>query len=310
MSGFTLGGTSGATLGGSSGGTLGESASTYQLDGQPLPGRIREVATHRTLTLKWRVRSSVLVERLRTAKTDEDQIDVLVTDSGGFTAVDRAGGANTFELTTPTARSPLRQDGTYHVARYEETLVSQEVEEWDVEIEFVRDRHRTDSPSISVDGQVPAPGIDSGGTLGTTSGFTLGGSGGVTLGNDPGDSVPADWWGIETRYGALATDRVDANFLGTGGDGVERFELIMRLSFEQSLVLEAALSRLDGVRVREVTDGSNVAVDDTEGSANTLTVDSPTEDVVSSGRYVAMGWESTRLNDAYQEVALEIAVEG
>lgn len=273
MAGFTLGGPDGATLGENTGGTLGVAPSHWWIDNQPIPISTDEESTHRTLTLSWRASTTVLVDRIRPAKTNEDQINTLTTDSGGFTSIDRAGGENTFELTPPAGREPLRQPGTYHVTRYEEDLVSQEVEEWDVEIDFVRARNRSDSPSIM-------------------------------------ESRESGEWSIDTRHGTVATDRVDAEFLGTGSDGVERYELVLRLRFRQAHVLEAALSRLDGVRVRAVADGSNVIVDDSQDGANTVGVVSPTGRVVGSGEYVATGFESVRLNDAWQEVSLELAVTG
>ena len=310
MTGLTYGGAYGGTYGTQDGGTYGTGYPTYEFNGQNVATLTGETATHRTLTLTWRVQTNILLDRLRTAKTDEGQISVLAMDDGGFTTVDRAGGKNTFHLSPPDRRQPLRKPGTYHVSRYEETLVSQSVDEWDVEIEFTRDTDRSDSPSITIREQVPDPEINSGGSYGEQSGLTYGGANGGTYGNSLGDDVPPEWWSIGTRYGTVATRRVDAEFLGTGADGVERFELAARFTKRQAHVFEAALSRLDGVRVREVTDGTNIAVDDTAGDANTVVVRSPTEEVVSSGEYVVMSWESERLNDAYQELRVEIGVKG
>lgn len=313
MAGFTLGGSAGATLGEESGATLGGAipdnlTDSYLLDGQPVATLTDEVATYRTLSLRWRVEKAVLTSVLRPAKENEGQVDVLVTDSGGFVAVDRSGGANSFRLTPPKRRDPLRRTDIMHVSRYEEELISQSVGEWNVEIEFARSGNRTDSPSISITEQVDAT-AENGGTLGEGSGFTLGDASGATVGNGSA-TVPSDWWGIETRHGTIATDRVDARFMGTGADGVGRYELVARLTKEQAHVFEAALARLDGVRIREVSDGSNIAVDDTDDDANTVTVDSPTEEVVASGEYVVTAWDSERLNDAYQSVSFEIATKG
>lgn len=271
MSGFTLGAPQGATLGGADGGQLGTATPAYRLGADALPRLVEEVATHRTLELTFRLPTAMLVDRARTAKTDENQIDVRPLDTGGFTAVDRAGGSNTFTLRPPQRRQPLRQEGTYHVARYEESLVSAELDEWDLTIEFVRDGHRTDTRSL-------------------------------------GQSRASDEWSFGTRYGTVATSRVDAEFLGTGAAGVERFEVIARPTFDQAHVLEAALSRLDGVRIRQLAEATNRAVDETGDSGNTVDVTSPdSDDVVTDGDYVVLGWESRRLNDAYQEMSLEMA---
>lgn len=247
-----------------------------------------EVATHRRLTLQFRVTTAVLTSVLRPLKSNEGQVDVLTTDDGGFVAVDRADGANTYTLDPRDVRKPLRQAGDYHVRRYEEDLVSQTVDEWQVEVEFVRGRDRSDTPSID-----EAP---SGAAFpwAFDQAFT-----------DRGE------WGLTTRYGTIATARVDADFLGTGADGVERFELTARLTVEQALAFEAALSLLDGSRVRQIPDATNVMVDDTDGDANTVTVDPPTTgDEVPTGEYVVTGWEGRRLNGAFGEYAITLADAG
>lgn len=241
----------------------------WVLDGQEIPGVFDEIATNDTLALAFRVQTETLTNVLRPLKTDQGQVGKLTTDTGGFVAVDRANGANTFDLIPPVRRKPLRQEGTVHVNRYEEDLISQEVNEWNVELDLLQAANRTDSPSSS-------------------------------------DTPDAGEWAFDTRYGQIATARVDAEFLGTGDDGVARFELTTRLTFEQAHVFEAALSKLDGQRVRQIPDGDNVAVDET-GGANTLDVVSPTPDVVASGEYVCTEWESERLSDAYQQVSLTIA---
>jgi hypothetical protein len=230
-----------------------------------------ETRTTQTLSLTTRVQSDVLTSILRPLKSNEGQVDVLPTDDGGFTGVDRADGKNTFSFTPPVRRQKLRQSGDYHVDRYEEDLVAQTVSEFDVELNLLADANRTDSPSIS---ETPA----------------------------------SDEWGLTTRFGEIATGRVDAEFLGTGEGGVERFELTARLTFEQARVFEAAVSLLSAVRVREIPDNTNIAVDDTDNDANTLTVNAPNnQSVVSDGDYVVTEWESTRLSEAYQSVTMTIA---
>jgi len=242
----------------------------WRLDGDEIRTVTAETATHSTLSLVIRSESQQLTEQLRDLKSDEGQVDTLDTDDGGYVAVDRANGANTFTLQPRSGRRPLRQSGAYHVERYEEELVSQSVEEWDVEIDFVPAENRDDTRSID---ETPA----------------------------------ADEWGFSTRYGEIATDRVDAEFAGRGEGGVRRFDLTARLTFEQTLSFESALSRLGGVRVREIPDATNQAVDETDDDAATVTVDSPTEETVASGEYAVVEWESERLNDAYQSVSFTLA---
>jgi len=238
----------------------------WLLDGEPIPRATDETATQEGVSLTFRVTTSVLENRLRPLKADEGKVAVLPTDDGGFVSVDRANGDNSFQFRPPTTREPLRERGTYHVDRYEESLVSQDVGEWTVELELSKADNRTDSPSLS---QSPA----------------------------------ADEWGFTTRFGTIATGRVDAELVGTGEGGVERYELITRLTFEQAHVFEAALSLLNGTRIRERPDTTNVVEDATSGDANTLTVDAPDgQSTVADGDYVVTEWTSERLNDAYQSL--------
>lgn len=241
----------------------------WQIAGSSIGAPTTELATHRSLILGFRVSTSTLTTVFRPLKPNEGQLTILQTDSGGYRVIDRASGDNTFTLTPPARRDPLRYEGEYHVRRYEESLVSQAVNEWDIEIEFVPTENRSDSPSASA-------------------------------------SAAADEWGFQTRYGTLATPHVDAEFLGTGRDGVERFELVVRFGFDEAHVFEAALSHLEAARIRQIVDAPNEAVDDTNGD-NTLTLTTPSGSTVSDGEYLVTEFESRRLNDEWQEVTTRIA---
>jgi len=238
--------------------------------GDPIARVTDETATRSQLALTARVTQTDLLDTIRTLKSDEGKVDVLGTDAGGYTAVDRAGGDNTFEIIPPVSRLPLRRQTDIHVESYEETLVSADLGEWDVELELIPTATRTDTPSAS---ETVAPGE----------------------------------WGFETRYGTLATDRVTADFVGTGADGVDRFEIRTPLLKEQAHVFEAALAQLGGVGVQQVPDATNVAIDDAPGDPAIVTVDAPDgQTVVDDGDYVVLDWESTRLNDRFQEVEFEL----
>jgi hypothetical protein len=245
----------------------------WVLDGAEMGTTTGETATHRLLTLTLRAESDTLSNVLRPLKSDEGQVATLPTDSGGYVAVDRADGGNTFDVIPPAKRQPLRRDMEMHVQRYEESMVSQTVEEWDVTVELVPAESRDDTPDISET-------------------------------RDTGE------WAFDTRYGQIVTQRVDAEFVGVGEGGVEQFELTTRLEFDQAHVFEAAMANLEGVRIRSIPDATNEAVDDTGGTA-TVTVTSPaTDDVVADGDYVVIEFESTRLNDRFQSVTMRIADEG
>lgn len=258
----------------------------WYIDGNGITADTQEVATPRTLTLGFRVTTQTLENDLRPLKPNEGKVDTLPQDTGGFVAVGRANGNNAFQLDPPSARRPLRQPGTYHVARYEEQLVSQDVGEWDVEIEFVKAGDRTDTPTINEQ---------------------LSGAAFPLTFDQPFGRRSVAAWELQTPLGAIVTDRIDAEFAGTGADGVERYELTARLTFEQAHAFEAAYPRIAGTRVKAIPDASNVMVDDTGGDA-TVTVDAPGGSVVSDGDYAITEWESARINDAYQNLAMTLAV--
>jgi len=261
-----------------------EPRTNWYIDGVPVPAQTGETATHKRLTLEFRVQTDVLRDTVRQLKSDQGKTKTLVTDDGGFTAVDRANGGNSFTLSPPDARKPLRQEGVYHVRTYEESLVSQTAEEWQVEVEFVKDENRTDSPSINEGAN--------GAVFDWTFDQTFGGG----------------EWGFDTRYGSIATERVDAEFAGTGDDGVVRYEITGRLTFDQSHAFEAALARVDGTRIKQVPDAPNQPRDETNDDANTISISSPDSDTLSSGEYVLIEpFESERLNDAYQQVSFTVA---
>lgn len=274
MTGGTLGTADGFLLGTSDGATLGESDTRWLIDGQAVGTVSDEVATFDSLTLTIRTTTEELKRALRPAKTNENQVSVLSTDNGGYISVDRANGSNTFTFTPPSRREPLRVQDDYRVAKYEEELVSQTLDEWDVELELIPSANRTDKNPLS-------------------------------------ETAASDEWGFTTDAGTIATNRVDAEFLGTGADGVERFELTTRLTKRQCLTFESTVSQLHGVRVREIPDERNRTVDDTTNSVNSLTIDAPDgQDVVADDTYIVTEWESTRLNDGFQELSVIIAVQG
>lgn len=257
----------------------------YAVDGYQVRRVTEEVATADTLTLAWRVATTDELATLRELKTDEGQVTVLASDDGGHIAVDTAGGSNTVTLTPPQRRQPLRIERTAHVERYEETLVEQRSEVWDVEVEFALGSDRTDTPSIlEARAGTPFP---------QTFDMTF-----------PRGDPPR--WEFNTPYGTFVTGRVDAEVVGTGEGGVVRLELTTRLTSAQAHVFEAAYARVRGTRVVEVVDAPNEIRDETGGDM-TVGVRPPTDQtVVDAGDYAVVEWDSTRITDRYQTVSMTL----
>jgi hypothetical protein len=221
--------------------------------------------------VSFRVDADKLRNALRPLKSDEGQVDVLPTDDGGFQAVDRAGGDNTYTVFPPVGRKPLRLSEDYHVAKYEEQIVSTDAGEWDVGLELIRSATRDDPVTIS-------------------------------------QTRDTDGWAFETQFGTITTKSVDAEFIGRGEGGVRRFELISRLTQNQTRVFESAEARTNAARVRDIPDATNVAVDDSADDAVTVTITPPdVADEVPAGDYAVTEWESTRLNNSFQQVRFVVA---
>jgi hypothetical protein len=178
------------------------------------------------------------------------------------------------------------------------------VGEWDVSLDLIQNMDRTDGDTktdladdvgFPLTFSYPFVGIGDDG-----AGFP------VTFNQSFTRRSGAEWLFV-TPGNTLITDRVDAEFIGTGEGGVRRFQLTALLTFAQSRIFESELSRLAGGRIREIPDATNVAVDDTGGNA-ILGVKAPGGSVVPSGDYVVVeAWESTRLSEAYQAVDIVIA---
>jgi hypothetical protein len=263
-----------------------------------------ETRTPRTLSVTTRVQTNVLTNVLRSLKRNAGKVAVRPTDDGGWTAVDRAAGENTVGVTPPIRRQALRTSGQYHVDQYNEELITQDGGDWDVSLDLIETAPRTDgettsdvADAVGFPVSFPAPFVGVGDD-GAGFPWMFGQSFSRRSGSE---------WLLVTPANTLITSRVDADVVGTGQTGVKRFRLTVRLTFRQARIFESELSRLAGARVREIPDATNVAVDDTGGNA-ILGVNAPGGTVVSSGEYVVVeAWESTRLSEAYQEVAIVIA---
>jgi hypothetical protein len=241
----------------------------YQINGTDAGENTSESATWQELQLSFRVTKSRLDTVFRPLEPNAEKVETLETDTGGFTVKDRSAGTdNTHTITPPSSRQPLRQAGDYHVIGYEDEQVSQDVNEFDVTLTLLR----TDAKTLT--------------TLGLTQ-----------TGN----------WELTVSEGTIGTNRISAELLSRGEDGVEKYELTAILTVTQAQAIEQSLARLNGYRVREIADSTNLAVDDSAGRA-TVDIDAtPDTTVVPTGGYACESWETTRLNDAYAETSLTIA---
>jgi len=271
--GFTYGTVNGATYGTDDGGLWGQPFRRWVLGKNPVAELIEETRTWDTLTLVFRSDRATVINQLRPLDSDAGKVEVLERSDGGFDAIDRADGRNTYQITPPAGRIPPRLAGDYLVDEYEEEVVDQQGKQFRVTVTLVPDQDRdTDSHYAE-----------------TPSG---------------GD------WKFDFSTGTIATPRVRADVGGGASKGTQAKRLRLILTDKQVQVLEESASLLNAVRIREVPDGANVAEDNSPGDQNTVTVASPNENVFESGEYVVDEWETVMQNDRFHKVTLTVNSSG
>lgn len=241
----------------------------WRVGGLQLRELLNETRTWETLTLEFRSNRDHVLSRLRPLDTDAGKLELLERSDGGFVAVDRVDGSNTFEVAPPTGRIPPRIAGDYLVDEYNEEIVDQQGNEYRVTVSLIPDEDRN-----------------------TNSGYT--------------ETAGAGEWEFDFYTGTIATTRVHSELGTSGGSGTKSKRLTLILDADQVQVLEESASFLNAVRTREVPDGENVSEDNSPGDRNTVTVASPDEDVLESGDYVVQEWKSEMQNDRFQRVSLTL----
>jgi len=246
----------------------------WQIDGDGITSITEEVRTWDSLKLTFRTDASVVTSTLRALDGEAGKVDVLEASDGGYIAVDRADGGNTYTLVPPITRLPLRVEGDFHVDEYDEEVVDQQGDRYDVSLTFVPDADRETSNGLS-------------------------------------ETAATGEWLFTFDTGSIATAKVSAEDLaGIGKGGTTGKRLSLLLDKEQATVIEESASKQAAVRTREVPDGSNVSEDNSAGDENTVTVTSPDTDTFADGDYVVQEWETTMLNDDFQRVRLTLKTAG
>ena len=241
----------------------------WRVGGMQLREIVEETRSWDSLTLTFRADKQLVTNRLRPLDQEAGKLDILETADGGYIAVDRVDGANTYQLNPPTGRQPPRLAGTFLVNEYSEEVVDQQGGEYQATVTLVPDGPRT-----------------------TDSGYT--------------ETVGSGEWEFDFETGTIATRRVNAGVGSSASSGTRDKRLQLILTDMQVQVLEESATALNAARVREVPDGKNIAEDNSPGDRNTVAVASPNEDVFESGDYVVQSWETTMQNDDWHRVSVTL----
>lgn len=243
----------------------------WSIDGTPVPGLTSETRTWQDLELAFRAPAARRNNDLRPLDSRAGSVDVITDSNGEFRSMDRAGGANTYGLVPPISRDPPRTPRDYRVDDYSDEMLDQRGADFRVSLTLVADESRTDSNGLA-------------------------------------ESRSDGEWLFELPRATVATARV-GQAVATGskdGEATKSVELV--LDAGQTEAVESSLTALEAVTVHEVPDGENFAVDESPGSLSTVSVTAPAggDDILPSGEYAAVEWESEwRSEDSYL-VSLEL----
>lgn len=242
---------------------------TWQLDNDDLGELVSEKRKWQTLKLKIRTQDPTVARRM---KDRAGELEVIPKSDGSYKAVDRAGGLNTFDLFPPSGREDVRTSQKYLAQNYNESVIDQQGNTYEVTLSLMAEDPKTKAEDY-----------------GTTA-----------KGNNE--------WKFSFDAGEIATTRVKHNVARLGEKGVEGLQLNMGLEASETIIVEESLRRLNGVTVRDVPDGENIAEDDSTGQVCTVNVQIPDRATgdVESGDYVVSEYNTNWLNEAFYRVKLKM----
>lgn len=241
----------------------------WRVGGLQLYEHVSDTREWDALTLTFRAEKTHLLNRIRPLDRYSGKLDILEKADGGFLAVDRQDGNNTYRIVPPADQEPPRLELDYLVDEYNEELVDQQGNIYRASIKFVPETPRETTSSLA-------------------------------------ETAATGEWEFQFETGTIATKRVHQEIKGQASEGVAGKQLRLVLEPDQVKVLEESASHLEGVRVREVPDGENVAEDNTATERNTVHIVSPNQDVLSTGDYRVTGWKTEFVNEDFYRVNLSV----
>jgi len=240
----------------------------------PIPAT-EEIRTHDQLSLTLRAKKPQVISTLRPLfDASSGEVDVITKSGGSYEAFDTSQSGNQFAITPAHRQRPTRVPRDYLVDSYDEQIVDQEGEEYEISIDFVPEKTR--EPDEDYEGRDEFD-----------HEFVF-------------EEREENQWQFSMSHGTIATQSITKE-IERGGDEIN---LTMVLKPKQTQTFEESASYVEGITEREIPDGDNKWDDDSPGNRNTAYIVPPekSEGVFDEGNYRITDWTTRRINYESYEV--------
>lgn len=267
----------------------------WTIEGRQLKTRTEEDREWQDLSLTFRLSNDEVENRLKPVLHSPGKLEVNETVGGGFAATDRARGANTIHAKAPeslTRGVRLRGVTKYLVDEYEKEALGTRSDSHEVEIDLVPKTHKAyDNEWGWIDSRYDQEDERE-----------------FRVEDEQEDLSEGEWW-FEFSGSDLVTRRVGANSNESSSSSIDSYDVTLVCDIRETTTIEESLSKLGGVKEREIPDADNLMEDNSEGERQIVYVHPPSdeaENTLPGGVYVATDWETSWIGDAF-EVSLTLA---
>ena len=240
----------------------------------PIPAT-EEVRTYDQLSLTMRAKKSQVVDVLRPLfDAASGEVDVIEKSGGSYESFDTSQSGNEFTITPAHRQRPTRVPRNYLVDKYDEQIVDQKGDEYQVSVDFVPEKTR--EPDEEYEGREESD-----------HEFVF-------------QKREPEQWQFVMHSGTIATKSITKD-IKRGKDGVN---LRMVMKPKQTQIFEESASYVEGITGREIPDGDNKWDDESPGSRNTTYIVPPeaSAGVFDEGNYRITKWTTTRINNESYEI--------
>jgi len=240
----------------------------------PIPAT-EEVRTYDQLSLTMRAKKSQVVDVLRPLfDASSGEVDVIEKSGGSYESFDTSQSGNEFTITPAHRQRPTRVPRNYLVDKYDEQIVDQKGDEYQVSVDFVPEKTR--EPDEEYEGREESD-----------HEFVF-------------QKREPEQWQFVMHSGTIATKSITKD-IKRGKDGVN---LRMVMKPKQTQIFEESASYVEGITGREIPDGDNKWDDESPGSRNTTYIVPPeaSAGVFDEGNYRITKWTTTRINNESYEI--------
>jgi hypothetical protein len=240
----------------------------------PIPAT-EEVRTYDQLSLTMRAKKSQVVDVLRPLfDAASGEVDVIEKSGGSYESFDTSQSGNEFTITPAHGQRPTRVPRNYLVDKYDEQIVDQKGDEYQVSVDFVPEKTR--EPDEEYEGREESD-----------HEFVF-------------QKREPEQWQFVMHSGTIATKSITKD-IKRGKDGVN---LRMVMKPKQTQIFEESASYVEGITGREIPDGDNKWDDESPGSRNTTYIVPPeaSAGVFDEGNYRITKWTTTRINNESYEI--------